>query len=521
MPEFTGSKDLRTYLGVLWRWKALLLVFALGAPLVAFFLESGTPKTYSSSALVGVSQTTVNTELPSGRGSFSTNNVTAIAELVKTSPVATVAADLLHPPASAGQIASEVSASGDPATNFLTISAVDRSPIRAAAIANAFARAISLNLESSAISQIASSIHGIQAQLRRLGPTDSGRTALVAQLNQLRASRSTQGSEAAVLQPAAPSVTPVGPHLRRTVEIGFVIGLLLAFGAIALANNADRRLRTPEDLEQVTSLPLLAAIAPSAFSGKLETRVEDDEAFHMLRTALTYFNVECPMGSVLITSAGEKEGKTTVAIRLALTAASAGQHVILLDADLRRSEVGPRLGIETQEGLGSVLAGSRRLSESLVAYPVDGPDSGRLQVLPAGPPPPNPAALVSSSNMQAVLAELESQSDLVIVDTPAALAVSDPLALMRSVTGVVLVARMNRSSRQTLRRLQRMIESAHGKLLGVVATGATAGPGYQHYYPKHYSGRSTNGSGRGGRLRGRSKQTTPAADAELTPAADR
>jgi capsular exopolysaccharide synthesis family protein len=279
-----------------------------------------------------------------------------------------------------------------------------------------------------------------------------------------------------------------------------VIGLLLGFGAIVFAENADRRLRTPEDLESMTSLPMLAAIAPSAFSGDLESAAEDEEAFQMLRTALTYFNVERRLKSVVITSAGEKEGKTTVATRLALAATRAGQDVVLLDADLRRAQVSGRLGIDGRVGLGAVLTGERSLEDTYLEYPVDDPGSGRLRVLPAGPPPPNPAALIGSQEMQRVLREAEGDSDLVIVDTPAALAVSDPMALMRSVSGVVMVARMNQSTRQTIRRLQRIIESAHGTLLGVVATGASPGPGYEHYYPKYYSENGSNGHGTASRL---------------------
>jgi tyrosine-protein kinase Etk/Wzc len=105
--------------------------------------------------------------------------------------------------------------------------------------------------------------------------------------------------------------------------------------------------------------------------------------------------------------------------------------------------------------------------------------------------------------MQNILRELESECDLVIVDTPAALAVSDPVPLMRSVGGVVVVARMNHSTRQTLRRLQKIIEAAQGHLLGVVATGTTAGPGYDHYYPKYYAENGTNGSGKAAPLRKR------------------
>jgi capsular exopolysaccharide synthesis family protein len=484
---------------MLWRWKLLFLGFLIAAPLVAYFVEQGKAKRYRSSALVGINQSTVSS---STSGSFSTTNITAIAELVSTTPVAQIAAGLLGSPASAGQIASEVSATGDVLTGFLTISAEDANPVRAAAIANAFARAIGVNRQNAAIADINSSIRSIEAQIKRLRPRDvAARAALQAQLPPLNAALGTQTTAAAILQAATPSGSPVGIPLRRTVELGLVIGLLLGFGAVAIAESSDRRLRTPDDLEGLTDLPLLAAIPSSAFSGQLETSPRDEESFQMLRTALMYFNIDRSLESVVITSPGEKDGKTTVAIRLAIAMVRAGMHVILVDADLRRAQVSARLGIQSQEGLGGVIAGEHELSQMLVDYGIPAPGGGRLTVLPAGPPPPNPSALISSQAMQRVLGELTAQSDLVIIDTPAALAVSDPLPLMRSVTGVVLVARMNRSSRETIRRLQRMIESAHGALIGVVATGVSSGPGYEGYAPKYYTQAGENGTGLRDRLR--------------------
>jgi receptor protein-tyrosine kinase len=491
MPEFTGTSDVRGYLRILWRWKWLFLFFVVATPIAAYLIEQSQPTRYRSSALVGVSQATVNTSLLNGGGSFSTNNVTAIAKIVTTTPVATVAADLLHPPAQAGEIVSEVSASGDADTNFVTISAEDRSAVRAAAIANAFAHAISQSLQSKARGQIDSAIKGVRAQLSQLGRNDATRPALVAQLNQLRAARATQGSEAAILQPGTVPSSPASLNARRAVEIGLVIGLLLGFGAVVLAESADRRLRTPGDLEAMSEVPLLAAIAPSAFSAQLDTK-EDEEAFHMLRTALMVFNPGKQLKSVLVTSAGEKEGKTTVAVRLALVCAGSGMNVILIDADLRRAQVSARLGIHEETGLGTVLAGECSLEEAL--YHSDGAASGRLRVVPAGPTPDNPAALISSDAMRRVLRDAEARSDLVIVDTPAALAVSDSLPLMSAVSGVVLVARMNRSSRVTVRRLQRVIEAAGGTPLGVVATGVTTAMGYEHYSPKYYTHPNANGS---------------------------
>jgi non-specific protein-tyrosine kinase len=411
----------------------------------------------------------------------------------------------MRPPADPAQIAGEVSASGDQTTNFITISATDTSPARAAQIANAFARAITRNQQAAAVAQLNSAIAGIRAQLARVGPVTSPtspnaatRAQLVQQLNQFRAARATQNSDAAILQSAVPSSTPVGPHLRRTVELALLIGLLLGLGAVVLAENADRRLRSPDDLEGMAQVPLLASIPPSAFSGKLNTGPADEEAFQMLRTALLYFNASRAHQSVVITSPGEKDGKTTVAVRLALSAARAGLRVTLIDGDLRRAQVAERLGIQTRDGLSQVLSADFALDEVLVPYAVDDPGAGQLMVAPAGAPPPNPAALVSSPELSRILRQLEAESDLVVVDTPAALMVSDPLPLIELATGVILVARMNRSTRDKMRRLKRMIDAAHGNLLGVVATGVSAGPGYGHYASKYYSDskngkRSSNG----------------------------
>jgi non-specific protein-tyrosine kinase len=145
------------------------------------------------------------------------------------------------------------------------------------------------------------------------------------------------------------------------------------------------------------------------------------------------------------------------------------------------------LHLQAPEGLGTVLTGESDLWSSLYEIPVSAEgDSqitaqGSLRLLPAGVPAPNPSELLSSEAMERTLRELENGADLVIVDSAAALAVSDALPLLRSTSGVVVIARLNRTTRAGLRRLQKIITAASGNLLGVVATGAPNRGGYDGY----------------------------------------
>jgi succinoglycan biosynthesis transport protein ExoP len=479
MPESTGThQDPRTIFKVFWRWKALFVVVLVIPPIVAYLLEHGKPKSYRSSVVVSLQQA------PGLTGQSTTSqNVLTVARLITTTGTARAAAGFLQPPASSGALLGAVSVSADTDTGFITISAVDRVPARAAAIANAFASALSAQQTNTAVAQLDSQISVLQRQLAALPRSDAAtRSTVTQQIAQLQGLKGAQGQNAKVVERAVPSGTPIGNSVRRDVEIGIVIGLLLAIGVVLVAENSDRRLRNADDLDDMLGIPMLGTIPRAAFSTRRHSPERAEEAFQMLRASLTYFNVDERLASVMIVSPGAEEGKTTVAIGLAKAAALAGRRVILLDADLRRPQVAPRLGLEATIGLGQVLAGEAALSSSLVDIPIDAPKSGRLQVLPAGVAAPNPAALLGSAHMRLVIKQLEAQSDLVIVDTAAALAVSDSLALLQATSGVVLVVRMNQTARGSLRRLHKMILGGHGNLLGAVATGTASGESYGYEY---------------------------------------
>jgi capsular exopolysaccharide synthesis family protein len=492
------QRDPRTYLRVLWRWKLLFLAVAITVPVAAALLRSPAPDVYRASTVLKVQLVTIDTSQFSGSVT-SSDTLASAARLITTTSMARQAAEFLKPrPASPRTLLGAVKAEPDIDSGFITITATAPTARRAADIANAFASAVVETRAENAVNELNRTIAGVKGQIARLDATDIvGRNQLSQQLQRLRALRAAQGSNAQVIEPAAAPAAPIPQSEGRTTLLSIVVGLLLAIGAVMAAEAADRRIRTPSELEDLTGLPLLSAIPSSAFRIGRSVRAEDAEAFHTLRGALTYFNVDRRTASIVITSAGQQDGKTTVAAQLAISSARAGKRVLLVDADLRRPDVGARLGIPLAPGLGAVLAGERRVDEIVVEYPIeDSPGAGRLLVLPAGPPPPNPSELLSSQNMRGLLARLEEQADLVILDTAAALAVADALPLLQAASGVVLVARMEQSTREGVRRLQRVIVNAGGQLLGVVATGATSGGGYSGYSYELYDRSRRNGGRR-------------------------
>jgi capsular exopolysaccharide synthesis family protein len=202
-----------------------------------------------------------------------------------------------------------------------------------------------------------------------------------------------------------------------------------------------------------------------------------------------------------VASPVQQDGKTTVAVNLALAYALDERDVVLIDGDLRRPQVAIRLGKEVSVGLDAVLVGEKTLDEVLVDIDVG---AGRLRILPGATPPPNPAVLLGSQRMRSLLAELSERVDMVIIDTPGLLAVSDAIPLFNQVVGSVVVSRLDRTPKDALRRAKQVIESAGGTVLGGVATGAQAGGIYGYYgYYGYYGGENghdgsgvSNGTGR-------------------------
>lgn len=500
--ESGHQQDFLGYLRILWRWKLLFAAFLVIPPVAIYFVERSRPKIFESSALVELQASATGASAAIGTPAAVTQQeAAAVARLVSTPVVATSAARILGPPAASPTVLlNEIGASVDPNTELITISARNHDPRRAADIANAFASAIDAERVKAVSAQLTLQIHALQRQLVALPVKDQvDRNLIQQQIAGLRGQRATQSGDAFVAQPAVVTSAPVSPDVTRSVILALVIGLLLGIGAVLIAETSDRRVRTPEALEAATASPLLTSIPQSVFKSKL-AHGHDAESIQMLRAALGYLNAESPLKSVAIVSPQAGEGKTTIAVGLALAAARAGRRVVLLEADMRRPQIGATLGLGSAPGLSDVLSGELSLPDALREYPVETSRGGTLAVLLGGTPPPNPSALISSQQMERLVWDAGALSDLVIIDTPASLVVSDTVPLFRIASGVVLIARMGRSSKAAIHRLQAIINSAHGRLLGVVAAGTTPVRGYGTGYG--YYGRDTSPSSANGRAGG-------------------
>jgi succinoglycan biosynthesis transport protein ExoP len=494
------NADVRAYLRVLWRWKLLVLAFVVVLPVAAFAYASSKPKVYAASALMQVQALAVDTSLLGADvPTPQSQTLLSAARLVTTTAVAQTAAQVLgEPPSSARDLLKNVAATADVDADFIAVAARAPTGQRAAALANAFATAVVRNRTNDAIGRLNATIGRVDEQLNKItGDSSTARDArkqLSEQLQRLRTLRAAQGNNARIVEPAIAATSPVEPRVTRTVVLAAIVALLLAFGAVVLAQGADRKIRDPAELEELSGRPLLSAVPRSAFGDELSDGAAE-EAFQTLRASLTYFNVDREIKSVLVTSPAQGDGKTTVATNLARAMARAGKDVILVDADLRRPQVAWRFHVAGAAGLGGVLVGETQLARAFVEPEAD-TLAGRLRILPAGPPPPNPSELLASKRMRVLLEKLMEGCDLVIVDSTPLLTVSDSLPLVEVVSGIVMVARINETSKDAVRRLQSVIANAGGALLGSVATGAAATAMYGGYGYGYRQDAALNGRAR-------------------------
>jgi len=296
-----------------------------------------------------------------------------------------------------------------------------------------------------------------------------------------------------------PSV-PISPKPTQTAMLGAAIGLFAVAALVFLIEFLDDTLKTPDEIKDVLDVPVIGFIGDLKQNGRKSEdalgvyvaknpRSPVAEAFRSLRTNLEYSSVDDPVKTVLVTSSGEAEGKSTIAANLAIVEAQSGKATVIVDADLRRPKVHVQFNKPNRMGLSDVVSGKLNLDDVLKTYD----QVANLSIITCGTIPPNPSELLGSERMSQTLKDLENRFDVVILDT-SPMIVSDAQILSSKVDGVIYVLIPGQTRAITAMRPVEELKRIGSKVLGVVANRIPKNRdyyygGYNYYspYSNHYS----------------------------------
>jgi non-specific protein-tyrosine kinase len=462
-----------------------------------------------------------NTGLVSGQSLAST-----YLQLITTRPVLDAAIQKLGLAESAVDLGKAVQVTLVNGTQLIKVSVEDRDPQVAAAIANTLPAVFSdynqaqqagryadskQSLETE-ITSVEGQIADLQRQIVALGNPPpaaqqagfdqlqaalnqliQSRTSLLASLDNLKLAEAQSTNNVLVVESAVVPSIPIRPKTLQNTGLAAVVGLMLAVGVAFLVEYLDDTIKTPAQVDALLGLPVVGvlgwlsteqlALGPIA---KTEPRSPTTEAFRGLRTNLQYSGVDKPLRRLLVTSAGPGEGKSTVVANLAIVMAQAGLRVAVVDADLRRPTQHRFLGCPNKVGLSeSLIQETLHLNGALQPADVTG-----LHVMTTGTVPPNPAELLGSKKMGALIDLVNEQVDRVIIDSPPISAVTDAVVLASQVDGVLLVLEAGKTRSGPALQAKQQLERVGANLIGVVLNKVPIGRDgyyYSHYYYYYYN----------------------------------
>jgi succinoglycan biosynthesis transport protein ExoP len=296
--------------------------------------------------------------------------------------------------------------------------------------------------------------------------------------------------------PALPPDAPFKPQPLRSALLGGLVTVFLGIAIIYLIDFLDDTFKTPEDISRILDLPVVGMIGEmeSLENGPGKVYVGENprspiaEAFRVLRTNLEYASVDQPLRTLMVTSVGPEEGKTTTAVNLAVIIAQGGKRVLLLDADLRRPNVHRLLQIQNHTGLSDLFLGSQSDVSKVCTW-----GETRISVVTSGSIPPNPSEVLGSEKFKQILAKLEDDYGIVLLDSPPSI-VSDPVIISSKVDGVLLVIKPGSTKIGAAQVMLEQFQRAGARVVGVVLNPISRKRGnyggkYQ-YYSKYYQSSS-------------------------------
>lgn len=310
-----------------------------------------------------------------------------------------------------------------------------------------------------------------------------------------------------IIDPAVPPPKPIRPNKQLNVLLAIFFGLGLGIAISFILEVLDSSIRTVEDLEKmkVNVLGAIPTINPDEIARRMKRRghklTGDDraritsklitnfspkspvsEAYRSLRTNILFTNIDKPVKTLVISSSATKEGKSTTVANLAITMSQMGSRVLIIDADLRRPTMHNLFKLDRRVGLTNALLGTYTLDEVIKPTGVD-----NLDIITAGDIPPNPSELLSSNTLRKALTLLSARYDMILIDSPPVIAVTDAAVLSTRTDAVLLVVSSGYVTRKEVTRALQLLGNVHANLLGVLLNGLDVKRIYgSYYYYYHY-----------------------------------
>jgi polysaccharide biosynthesis transport protein len=499
----SSPRRLEEGLAVLGQRKWSILSVTLIAIAIALLVSSRQTPIYRSQATILVMTTDVESTAP---------NLETELRLISSVAVAEIVADTLEIPGNPRKLLDDLAVERPTDTEILEISYSDPDPAEAQRIAQGFAEGYLAYRQGAVTEELLRSAEELQTEQEALGQRLSEIERRLARLASFDPRRRTLETEAAalqqlilqrqldllrvpesvvvgkVLQSAASPSTPVSPNHVLNGGLGLVAGLALGVGLAFVRDRLSGRLRSIEEVEVNAGADVLGSIPQlSAWRRRkqafLVTRSQRHssaaEAYRILRTNVLSVASDYDAKSVVVTSAQAGEGKSATVANLGMVMATAGKRVSLVSADLRRPRLHEFFDLDGRYGLADVLAGRMLVDDALHEITLPRPPGSRgmdpaasgLRVLPSGLVPENPAELLSSDTMNRILRDLEESSDIVLIDAPPIMAVTDALVVALAAQGVFLVIGPRGVERSSVVSARQQLDKAGARLLGVVLNG--------------------------------------------------
>lgn len=524
------------------RWWWLLLLAPLVAGTVAFLQVNRQQELYSASSTVEINPPTMGTDTFTY---YDASIVATYQQLITTSAVLGPVIDNLGLPLTEDQLRAKITTSPIANTRLMRISVSDPNPETAAILANEvasefqqFAQARTIEQASPYREALNQQIEATQAKIvttqqmidNLVEQEDITKPETAAQLDTLRSNRTdyqntyrqllisansmdlqTAGAQTSVVvvQEATPPGAPYAPNVRLYTLLALMAGMCIGIGAVFLLEYLDNTTKVDSSFNELIGAPLMATVPIVPSMSKLPHQLfildqpmsPESESIRLLRANVEFALASSEINTLAVTSAGPGEGKSTVTANLAVAMAQAGYDVVVVDADMRRPAQQEAFNLSNERGLSTLLARADVDWKSVARSNSD----LKLKVITSGPIPPNPGDLLKSSRFEALLQTISKECDMVVIDTPPALAVSDALVVANVAQDVLLVARANETRVDKLQAAVNALPET-ARVIGVALNyqKRSKAESYYYYYSSDDSSAnkgdtppSSNGTGHG------------------------